>query len=259
MAYFGLSTKNDEQKAVVRALANNKPFTFITGPAGTGKTLLAMAVGLDGVIETRDFDRMIYTRMQTQMGEQLGFLPGSIDEKTMPFIMPFMDNLGVLTTDASSLIHNYANPEGGKQKIFFDPLQTMRGRSMVRTFGIFDEAQNNDNSIMHAIATRPLNSKFVFIGNFAQVDSEVLRKPENNGMYRLLNGLYEKNANSYFDHINLQEVHRDPVVSIVEDIFRDHDMDDRFKALEERGNVPAFDLFAGFSDMGHGAITEGKR
>jgi len=237
MAYYGFVAKNDEQKHALRALDNNKPFTFLTGPAGTGKTIAAMAVGFENVIERRDMKRMIYTRMQTQIGEKLGFLPGDINEKTGPFILPFLDNLEELSEDPSSFLHMYANPEGGKQKVFFDPIQTMRGRSLTNSYIIIDEAQNNPGAIMHAIGTRPKGSKIVFIGNFAQIDDKTLRTPAENGLYRLLNGLYERQAHSHFDHINLLEVHRDPVVAIVEDIFRDHDMAPEFEQLEERGNI----------------------
>lgn len=239
MAFFGIASKNDGQKAVMQALTNDKPFTFITGPSGCGKTLIAQAVGLERVVEEQRFRKMIYTRMQTQLGENLGALPGSIDEKTMPFIAPFMDNLDVMT-DASAIIRRYIlEGDEDKRKVFFDPIQTIRGRSLNHTFLLADEMQNVDIHTISAIGTRPgLNAKFVFVGNFAQIDSPKLRNPDTNGLFRLLSGLYDENAHAYFDHINLTETQRHPVVAIVEKILRNHDVDPAFAALEQRGTVP---------------------
>lgn len=238
MAFFGIASKNEGQKAVMQALINDKPFTFITGPSGCGKTLVAQAVGLERVIEEQRFRKMIYTRMQTQVGENLGALPGDINEKTFPFIAPFMDNLDAMS-DMSAIIRRYIlEGDEDKRKVFFDPIQTIRGRSLNHTFLLADEMQNVDIHTIAALGTRPgLNAKFVFVGNFSQIDSPKLRLPETNGLYQLLNGFYEKDAHRFFDHINLTETQRHPVVSIVEEILRNHDVDPAFAELEHRGTV----------------------
>lgn len=238
MAYFGLSAKNTEQKRVLQAAANDKPFLFVTGPSGCGKTLTVQAVGLNSVIESRDHRKLIYTRLQEQVGKDLGFLPGSIDEKNFPFIAPFMDNLEVLTEKPSEILRMFGAEGGDKQRIYFDTIQMMRGRSLNHTFVMIDEAQNLDLSTIAALGTRPANNtKIVFIGNFAQTDNPALRTPETNGFYKLLHGLYEKGAHKYFDHVNLTETQRNPVVEIVEDILRNHEMPIEFEDLELRGNV----------------------
>src|SRR5690554_7236733 len=102
IAFFGVTSANDAQKALMQALINDKPFTFVTGPSGCGKTLMAQAVGLEQVIEDRRYRRMIYTRMQIQVGENLGALPGDINEKTYPFVARFMDNLEVMSDESRS-------------------------------------------------------------------------------------------------------------------------------------------------------------
>lgn len=238
MAFFGVASKNDEQAALMRALINDKPFTFVTGKAGCGKTLISQAVGLEQVIEEQNFRKLIYSRMQMQVGENLGALPGDLNEKTFPFVAPFMDNLEEMSRESGEIKRYITEGSEDKRKIFFDPIQTIRGRSLNHTFFIGDEFQNIDIHTIAAIATRPgMNAKFVFTGNFSQIDSKKLRNPEFNGLFQLLNGLYELDAHHYFDHINLTEIHRNPVVSIVEKILRTHDVDDRFVGLEERGNI----------------------
>jgi len=238
MSFFGITANNNAQKVLMQALINDKPFTFITGPAGCGKTLVAQAVGLERVIEEQKFRKMIYTRMQTQLGEDLGALPGNIEEKTLPFLAPFMDNLDAMS-DKSAIIKRYIlEADEDKRKVFFDPMQTMRGRSMDYTYLLGDEMQNVDPHTFATVATRPgLHSKFIFTGNFSQIDNPKLRSPETNGLYQLLNGFYENNAHHYFDHINLTETQRHPVVTLVEKILRSHNVDERFISLEQRGNI----------------------
>lgn len=222
----------------MQALINDKPFTFVTGPAGCGKTIVSQAVGLDRVIETQQYRKMIYTRMQIQVGENLGALPGNIDEKTYPFVAPFMDNLEAMSDEADTIKQYVLTGEESKRKVFFDPIQTVRGRSLNHTFLLADEIQNVDVQTIAAIATRPgINAKFVFTGNFSQIDSPKLRNPNNNGLYQLLKGFYDENAHHYFDHINLTEVQRHPVVELVEKILRNHDVPEEFTELEERGSI----------------------
>jgi predicted ribonuclease YlaK len=237
LAYYGISARNDGQRAAIRALTNDKPLLFLTGPAGTGKTLLAEAVGLSRLTE-HDYRKMMYTRMQTQVGESLGFLPGDVAEKTYPFMRPFLDNLDAMEPAAKRTYTFMTSGGEDKRRLFFDAIQTMRGGSFLSMFVMTDEAQNLDTHTIGTVATRPSDgTKIVFLGNFAQIDDDRLRRTETNGLYRLLAGLYDIGAYEYFDHVNLTEVMRHPVVDVVERILRNHDMAPEFAELEARGNV----------------------
>ncbi len=233
MGFYGISSRNEEQKAAMQALCNEKPFTFITGPAGGGKTLIAQAVGLEHTLEERRYRKLVYTRMQEQMGKDVGAIPGGFDEKTYPFMRPFVDNLEVMTDKPGAVMSYNLN-----ETIFFDPIQTMRGGTQHRAYVIADEVQNLDVATMHGLATRiGEGSKFIFCGNFSQVDVKQLRNPSKNGLYQLLKGLYDAEAFEYFDHINFVESQRHPVVGVVEDILRSHEMPEEFSELEARGNL----------------------
>jgi predicted ribonuclease YlaK len=238
MSFWGISSRNIGQKRAMQALINDKPFAFLTGPAGTGKTLITQAVGLHRMYDDKKFRKLVYTRLQVQLGAEQGFLPGNIDEKTYPFVRPFLDNLEVMSDKSKAIIEYLMSGTGDKRQVFFDPIQTMRGGSFHHSFLIVDESQNIDVATIHAIATRLAEgSKIIFLGNFAQIDTPKLRSAKQNGLYQLLNGLYEKNAHEYFDHINLTDVERHPAVQLVESILRDHTMPVEFEALETRGNI----------------------
>lgn len=238
MGFFGINARNEEQKAAMQALINKKPFTFLTGPAGSGKTLVAQAVGLDRTLERMKYRKMIYTRLQVQVGMDIGALPGDPNEKTQPFIAPFMDNLEVMSEKANEIRRFLTEGDEDRRKVFFDPIQMVRGRSLNNVYVMFDEIQNVDIHTMSALATRPgTEAKFVFLGNFSQIDNPKLRNTKNNGLYKLLSGLYEEGAYEYFDHINLTETQRHPVVEVVEKILRNHEMAPDFAELEARGNI----------------------
>jgi predicted ribonuclease YlaK len=239
MAVWGVTARNSGQKAAIQALMNDKPFVFLTGPAGTGKTLVAEATGLQRMEEARDFRKMVYTRLQTQLGKDIGAIPGGFDEKTYPFIRPFVDNLEVITQKPMEVIRSLAEGEAQRRRLFFDPIQTLRGGTFSQAYVIVDEAQNLDVPTILAVATRiGHGSKMVFCGNFAQTDETKLRTPKANGLYRLLSGLYEHDADkAYFDHVNLTQVERNPAVDLIERILRSYDMPAEFDALEAMGNV----------------------
>lgn len=236
MAFWGISARNPEQKRAMQALLSDKPFIFLTGRAGTGKTLVAQAVGLHEVVERKQYRKLVYTRLQVQLGGDQGALPGTIDEKTYPFVRPFMDNLELMAgKDALEyLIAGVSN----KRKVFFDPIQTMRGGSFHQSFIMVDEAQNLDVATIAAIGTRLADgSKMVFLGNHSQIDNPKLRVPEKNGLFRLLDGLYKGGHNEVFEHVNLNTVERHKSIDVFEQILRNHEMDKRFVELEARGNT----------------------
>ena len=236
MAFYGIAARNNGQRDAIHALLNDKPFAFITGPAGTGKTLVVEAVGLHRTVEERDYRKLVYTRLQIQLGKDTGFLPGDIDDKTYPFLRPFIDNLDVMTPAAKQTFNYLTSGDDSKRRIFFDPIQTLRGGTFHDAFVIVDETQNLDAATMHGVATRlGERTKMVFCGNFAQIDDSRLRSPQNNGMYRLLKGLYDADAHDIFDHVNLTQVERHRAVGIVEDILRNHDMPAEFVELEAMG------------------------
>lgn len=233
----GVSAINQGQTEAFKILNNSKPYTFLTGPAGTGKTLITGAAGLDKVINhpTDGFKRVIYTRLQVQTGVNLGYIPGDFDGKTDPFIEPFKDNFQEMEFDLP-MDHLLS---GKNKKLEFQPIQTMRGRTFPNSYIIIDEAQNLDEETIVTIATRlGKESKMIFLSNFAQIDDETgyLHKPQYNGLYQLLSTFYKsKGGFNYFDHVHLNEIERSDAAAFVEKMMRTDRVDKQFTALEERG------------------------
>lgn len=237
MEFQGVTAQNIGQVHALKMLTSSKDYAFLTGPAGTGKTLLTGAVGLEQVIKhPRDgFKRVIYTRLQVQTGMEVGHLPGDLMEgKTEPFLEGFKDNFKEM--DYSLPFDHLIN-----KKLQFVPIQTMRGRTFPNSFIIVDEAQNLDEDTITTIATRlGMGSKMIFMGNFSQIDDKkgFLKKPENNGFYQLLSRFYETNGgHMHFEHVHLTEIQRSGGAAFVEKMMRNHKLDLRFVDLEERGII----------------------
>jgi len=148
----------------------------ILGPAGTGKTLLALAAGLTQTLETNRFSEIIMTRVTIPLGEDIGFLPGTEEEKMEPWMGALMDNLEVLTQNAEG--GNWGRAVTNdllRSRIKIRSLNFMRGRTFVNRYVLIDEAQNLTPKQMKALVTRAgPGTKLVCIGNIAQIDTPYL-------------------------------------------------------------------------------------
>ena len=151
------------QKAYVDAIKKNS-IVFGVGPAGTGKTYLAVALAVSAM-KNHEVDRIILTRPAVEAGEKLGFLPGDLNEKVDPYLRPLFDALQEMMGEDNYLRHI----ESGKIEIA--PLAYMRGRTLSNSFIILDEAQNTTKEQMKMFLTRMgENSHIVVTGDVTQID-----------------------------------------------------------------------------------------
>jgi PhoH-like ATPase len=148
----------------------------LLGAAGTGKTLLALAAGLQQTIEEKRYREIILTRITIPVGEDIGFLPGTEEEKMAPWMGALLDNLEVLTsTENSSDWAREATADLVNKRIKIRSLNFMRGRTFINRYVIIDEAQNLTSKQMKTLITRAgPGSKVVCLGNIAQIDTPYL-------------------------------------------------------------------------------------
>lgn len=164
---YKLTPKNDNQKAYLASL-RSKPLTICNGPAGTGKTFIVTYVALEKLI-SNEVDKIVITRPIVQAGEDLGFLPGNLEEKIDPYLKPIIEAMEshIGSTMLKKLI------EAGK--IEMAPLAFMRGRTINKAFVILDETQNTTSEQIVMFVTRMgFNSVFAVNGDTSQTD---LKKP----------------------------------------------------------------------------------
>lgn len=169
---WGVQPRNSEQAMALHLLNHDDiDLTIMTGPAGSGKTLLAIASGIHKVLEEKQYDKIIIARSTPPIAEDIGFLPGTEEEKMAPWLAAFEDNLEVLHHKDEA---PHASIEYVKQKanIQFKSLNFMRGRSFNNAYIIIDEAQSLTQFQLKSIITRVgNNSKIVILGNLAQIDN----------------------------------------------------------------------------------------
>ena len=177
-AAWGITTRNREQNFALNMLMDPEvDFVTLTGTAGTGKTLLALAAGLVQVLDERRYTEIIMTRATVSVGEDIGFLPGTEEEKMGPWMGALDDNLEVLgkTDTSAGEWGRAATNELIRSKIKIKSLNFMRGRTFLNKFVIIDEAQNLTPKQMKTLITRAgPGTKIICMGNIAQIDTPYL-------------------------------------------------------------------------------------
>ncbi len=174
---WGITARNKEQNFAINLLMNaDIDFVSLLGPAGTGKTLLTLATALTMVIEQKRYNEIIVTRATVPLGEDIGFLPGTEEEKMQPWMGALDDNLEVLQGDSGAGEWGRgANLDFIRSKIKIKSMSFMRGRTFVNKLVMIDEAQNLTPKQMKALITRAgPGSKIICMGNIAQIDTPYL-------------------------------------------------------------------------------------
>jgi len=177
-AVWGVTARNREQNFALNLLLDpDIDFVTLTGTAGTGKTLLALASGLTQVLDDRRYTEIIMTRATVSVGEDIGFLPGTEEEKMGPWMGALDDNLEVLakTDTGSGEWGRAATNELIRSRIKIKSLNFMRGRTFLNKYVIIDEAQNLTPKQMKTLITRAgPGTKIICMGNLAQIDTPYL-------------------------------------------------------------------------------------
>jgi PhoH-like ATPase len=175
-AVWGINARNREQNFALNLLMDPTiDFVSLLGTAGTGKTLLALAAGLSQVLDQNRFREIIMTRVTVPVGEDIGFLPGTEEEKMAPWMGALMDNLEVLTQTEGGEWGRAATDDLLRSRIRIHSLNFMRGRTFLNKYIILDEAQNLTPKQMKTLITRAgPGTKVVCLGNVAQIDTPYL-------------------------------------------------------------------------------------
>ncbi|NCV71664.1 MAG: PhoH family protein, partial [Betaproteobacteria bacterium] len=175
---WGITARNREQNFAMNLLMDPQvDFVSLLGQAGTGKTLLALAAGLEQVIEARRYSEIIMTRATVPVGEDIGYLPGTEEEKMQPWMGALEDNLEVLNKgdSSSSQWERSSTQDLIRSRVKVKAMSFMRGRTFVNKFLIVDEAQNLTPKQMKTLITRAgPGTKVICMGNIAQIDTPYL-------------------------------------------------------------------------------------
>ena len=175
---WGITTRNREQNFAMNLLMDPEvDFVTLTGTAGTGKTLMALAAGLTQVLDDRRYTEIIMTRATVSVGEDIGFLPGTEEEKMGPWMGALDDNLEVLgkTDTSAGEWGRAATSELIRSRIKVKSMNFMRGRTFLNKYVIIDEAQNLTPKQMKTLITRAgPGTKIICMGNLAQIDTPYL-------------------------------------------------------------------------------------
>ncbi|MGI9535293.1 MAG: PhoH family protein [Thermodesulfobacteriota bacterium] len=214
---FGIASRNAEQAFALNALLNDDiKLVSISGKAGTGKTLLSLA----SAIEKRKNYLQIYIArpIVPLSNKDIGYLPGDVDEKLLPYMQPLYDNLGVVQNQFKHTDRNYKIIENmlKEEKLKIEPLSYIRGRSLVRIFFIVDEAQNLTPHEVKTIITRAgEGTKIIFTGDIFQIDHPYLDSLSNGLSYMI----EKMKGQNIYAHINLEKGERSELAEIASDLL----------------------------------------
>lgn len=221
MSIFGINPIRDNLQqcfAVDALLSPSLELVTLLGPAGTGKTLLALAAGLHQVINTRRYNNVVYTRALIPHGQDIGFLPGSKEEKLNPWMGAVYDNLYYLIRNFTTTKYGTGATPAEKLNSFMqegylelEALTHIRGRSIPGQWIIIDEAQNLTKENIKTIVTRAgAGTKLIVIGDLQQIDNCRLTA-QNNGFVTLIDRFKGRDL---YAHITLEKTERSPLAAL---------------------------------------------
>ena len=174
---YGISPRNKEQQFAMDILFDRRvPVVSLLGSAGTGKTLCALSAGLEQVMASGDYTRLIVSRPIQPLGKDIGFLPGTMEEKMAPWLTPIQDNLQFLMGNDKLMLQEYLD----RGTIEMEAITYIRGRSISKAFIVIDEAQNLTRHELKTIITRVgEDSKLVLTGDIEQIDNAYVDETSN--------------------------------------------------------------------------------
>ena len=214
---WGIKPRNREQHYALDALLDDRvKLVTIMGKAGTGKTLIAMAAGLKRTVHDREYRRLVVARPTISMGKELGFLPGTLEEKLAPWMQPIHDALELLTDLNMGHEHRRSTDLMRSGAIVVEALSYIRGRSIANQFMVIDEAQNLTPLEAKTIVTRVgEGTKLIFTGDPYQIDNPYVDSSSNGFNY-----LVSKfRSHAIAAHIELQKGERSELAELAADIL----------------------------------------
>ena len=214
---WGIKPRNREQHFALDALLDDRiKLVTLMGKAGTGKTLLAMAAGLKRVVNDREFRRLVVARPTISMGKELGFLPGSLEEKLAPWMQPIHDALEMLSDLNMGHDHRRSGDLMRSGSIVVEALSYIRGRSIANQFMIIDEAQNLTPLEVKTIVTRVGNgTKIIFTGDPYQIDNPYVDS-SSNGFNYVVSKFRDRAVSA---HVELQKGERSELAELAANIL----------------------------------------
>ena len=216
-SYYGIKPRNAEQTFALNAIMNPEiKLVSLSGVAGTGKTLLALAGSLE---QRRDYKQIYLARPIVPLSNKdIGFLPGDMKAKINPYMQPLWDNLKFVKNQFKETDKEYKQIDEmvKQEKLLVTPLAYIRGRSLSNVIFIVDEAQNLTPHEVKTIITRAgENSKFIFTGDVRQIDTPYLDE-QSNGLSYLIDKI---KGNKLFAHVTLEKGERSELANLANELL----------------------------------------